>query len=129
LLRRTASDKRFYSSQIREATDRKPQKPQVVKIVEKVRKCLYYLDVIESSAAVPLAGEGMPRTKKISTQQFARKFADIAEQALGKLPAEEQERRIAAFERAVSKISRAGNSKASRTHQTPATPLHTRARE
>lgn len=71
----------------------------------------------------------MPRTKKISTRQFARQFADIAEQALGKLPADEQEKRIASFERAVSKISRDGNSKASRTHQTPSIALHTRARE
>ncbi len=67
--------------------------------------------------------------KKISKRQFARGFANIAEQALSKLPAEEQERRIAAFERAVSKISRDGNAKASRTHQTPSIPLHTRARE
>ncbi len=48
----------------------------------------------------------VPRTRKISTRQFARKFADIAEQTLSKLPAQEQERRIAAFERAVSKTSR-----------------------
>jgi len=71
----------------------------------------------------------MPRTKKISTRQFAREFADIGERALGKLPAEEQETRIAAFERAVSKISCDGSSKASRTHQTPSIPLHTRSRE
>ncbi len=71
----------------------------------------------------------MPRKKKISKREFARRFADIAEHALSKLPAEEQERRVAALERAVSRISREGNSKASRTHQTPLIPLHTRARE
>ncbi|MGD0695056.1 MAG: hypothetical protein ABSB82_09395 [Terriglobia bacterium] len=71
----------------------------------------------------------MPGKKKLSNRQFARRFADIAEQALGKLPADEQEKRIAAFERAVSKISRDGNSRVSRTHQTPSIALHTRARE
>jgi hypothetical protein len=71
----------------------------------------------------------MPKAKKISTKQFAREFANVAEQALGKLPADDQEKRIVAFERAVSKISRDGNSKASRTHQTPSISLHTRARE
>ncbi len=71
----------------------------------------------------------MAARNKISKREFARHFADIAEQALSKLPAEEQESRIAAFERAVSKVSREGNSKASHTHQTPLIPLHSRARE
>lgn len=65
---------------------------------------------------------------KISNRQFAREFAKIAEQALAKLPAEEQEKRVAAFEKAVARISRGGRSKASRTHQTPSIPLHIRAR-
>ena len=71
----------------------------------------------------------MAGKKNISNRQFARQFADIAEKALGKLPAEEQERRITALERVVSRVCRDGNSKASHTHQTPSIPLHTRARE
>jgi len=99
-------------------------------VVESVRKRLYNYNRWVGAA---LKAEGHMRgKKKISKREFVRRFADVAEQALSKLPAEEQERKIAAFERAVSRlsgISREGNSKASRTHQTPLIPLHTRARE
>jgi|SRR5579863_1487956 len=68
-------------------------------------------------------------TRKNSARVSARKFADIAEHAFARLPAAEQERRIVALERAAAKLSRNGNSKASRKRQTASIPLHTRARE
>ena len=71
----------------------------------------------------------MAGKKKLSKREFARRFADIAEKSLGSLPAEEQERRITAFERAVSRVCGGENSKPSRNHQTPSIPLYTRARE
>ena len=70
----------------------------------------------------------MPRRKKISNEQFARRFADLAEESLASLTPDEQDRRIAKFEAAVAKTVRAGRARASRTPRTPAIPLHTRAR-
>ncbi|HLW78811.1 MAG TPA: hypothetical protein VKU44_04345 [Terriglobia bacterium] len=59
--------------------------------------------MLSAKVVLPLTGGKIPGRKRISTRQFALKFADIAEQALSaKLPAEEQETRVAAFERAVS---------------------------
>ena len=51
----------------------------------------------------------MASKKKLTNRQFARKFADIAEEALGHLPPEEQDRRIAAFERAVARVCARGS--------------------
>ena len=70
----------------------------------------------------------MAGRRKMSKREFARKFADIAEEALGKLPPAEQEKRIARFENTVAKISRETPSKVSRTARIPVIPLHTRAR-
>jgi hypothetical protein len=70
----------------------------------------------------------MANRKKMSKREFARKFADIAEEALGKLPPAEQNRKIARFENAVAKISRETPSRASRTARIQVIPLHSRAR-
>ena len=70
----------------------------------------------------------MASTKKMSKREFARRFADIAEEALGKIPPAEQDKRIARFENTVAKISRETPSKVSRTSRIPVIPLHSRAR-
>jgi len=70
----------------------------------------------------------MASRRKMSKREFARKIADIAEGALGKLPPAEQDKRIARFENTVAKIARETPSKVSRTARIPVTPLHNRAR-
>lgn len=69
------------------------------------------------------------RTKSISSDRFAKRFANIVEKSLAKLPAHEQDARITAFEEAVSKISRGTPARVSRTPRTPAIPLVARGRE
>ena len=71
----------------------------------------------------------MPRRKKLSKAEFAKRFARIAEESLAKVPPAEQDRRIADFENAVVKIVRGSPSKVSGTSRTPVIPLHTRGRE
>lgn len=73
-------------------------------------------------------GGVMAGRRKMSKREFARKFADIAEEALEKLPPAEQDKKIARFENTVAKLSRETPSRASRTARIPAIPLHSRAR-
>lgn len=75
-----------------------------------------------------LAGGAMAVRKKMSKGEFTRKFTAIAGEALEKVPPAEQTKRIADFENTVTRIVRGSPSKASRSPQTPATPLHSRTR-
>jgi len=48
----------------------------------------------------------MPRKRQISAEQFAKGFAQIAEDSLETVPVEERDARIAALKRRVSKSRR-----------------------
>ena len=67
--------------------------------------------------------------KKISKKEFVNRFTKLAMKHLSKLPPEEQEARLTAFERKVATISRDKRPTPSRTPETPATRLVARAHE
>jgi len=67
--------------------------------------------------------------EKISKKEFIDRFTDLAVRHLSKLPPEEQEARVKAFERRVAKICRDNHPTPSRSPETPATHLATRGRE
>jgi len=67
--------------------------------------------------------------KKISKKEFVDRFTELAVKHLSKLPPEEQETRLTAFERKVATISRDKRPTPSRTPETPASRLVARAHE
>jgi hypothetical protein len=71
----------------------------------------------------------MSAKKKLSPEEFAKKFVEVVAPRLAGLPPEEQDARIAAFEKTVSKIKGGSVSKASGTAQTPSLPLGIRGCE
>ena len=69
------------------------------------------------------------QNKKISKKEFVSRFTELATKHLSKLPPEEQDARLEAFERRVATICRDKHPTPSRTPETPATRLVARARE
>lgn len=68
------------------------------------------------------------RNKKISKKEFVSRFTKLATKHLAKLPPEEQDARLEAFERRVARIPRDKHPTPSRTPETPATHLVARGR-
>lgn len=69
------------------------------------------------------------RNKRISKKEFINRFIELATKHLSKLPPDEQEARLSAFERKVATICRDKRPTPSRTPETPATRLVARAHE
>ena len=67
--------------------------------------------------------------KTISKKEFVSRFTKLAMKHLSKLPPEEQEARLSAFERKVATICRDKRPTPSRTPETPVTRLVARAHE
>lgn len=71
----------------------------------------------------------MADTKIRSAEEIADELTAIAVEHLDKLPPEEREKRVQAFEKRVATSGRATRTKDSSSACTPPTPVHARDRE
>ena len=80
-------------------------------------------------SALPRGEAVGKHNKRISKKEFVNRFTELTMKHLSKLPPEEQDARLEAFERRVATICRDKHPTPSRTPETPATRLVARARE